>query len=424
MIKPLVRFFNTEGLLKDSSVLFVGMAIAQVINLLFQMFMGRKLQAEEFALLVSLLSLLNILTFPLGVFSTAITRYSSLLIKSGRAGDIPRLLMYWGKRLVLIGLACSLFCFALPGAIASFLHLDRVAPVYIFGIILTGLFCRPMVNGALLGLQRFDVWCLGTVLGALVRLLVGAYLVMAISPFAGWGLLGHGLGFYATIFIGGFFLVFALKRSTGTQEPLPAMHHYLAGSFIIMFGYSILMSGDVVLIKHLMPDAAGDFAYAAILGHLVLFIPQSLVGAMFPKVVADGNETSKQRMLLIKTLLASFICAIASAVAFTLLARILPRLLFEISEPPQEMVRWLVQLSWAMVPVALLSSTMRYALAQHRLAIGAVIPAAAIGFVGCSFIWAETPVGLMGFLALFSSSALLFSGGLLLWEPKKKGAEE
>lgn len=424
MIKPMVRFFNTEGLLKDSSVLFAGMAIAHIINLFFQMYMGRRLQAVEFALLVSMLGLLNVLTFPLGVFSTAITRYSSLLIQSDRAGDIPRLLMFWGKRLVLVGLACSLFCFLMPGPIASFLHLERLAPVYIFGIILTGLFCRPVVNGALLGLQRFDVWCWGTVLGALVRLCVGAYLVVAISPFAGWGLLGHGLGFYATFFFGAVILAVSLKGGSKTAAPLPAMNHYLAGSFIIMFGYSILMTGDVVLIKHLMPDSAGDFAYAATLGRLVLFVPQSLVGAMFPKVVADGPETSKQRSLLLKTLLASLICAMASALVFTALARVFPRLLFGITEPSEELVRWLRQLSWVMVPVALLSSIMRYALAQHRLAMASSIPLSALGFVGCAYVWAETPDGLLAFLGLFSSAALLLSGGLLLWKPKEKGASE
>ncbi|MDF7808352.1 hypothetical protein P4E94_12935 [Pontiellaceae bacterium B12219] len=418
MIKALVRFFNADGLLKDSSVLFVGMAIAQVINLLFQMYMGRRLLPGEFALLVSLLGLLNVLTFPLGVFSSAITRYSSLLIKSDRAGDIPRLLFFWGKRLVVVGLVFSLLCFSAPGPIALFLHLDRVAPVYIFGFILTGLFCRPVVNGALLGLQRFDIWCWGTVIGALVRLIVGAYLVAAISPFAGWGLLGHGLGFYATFFFAAAFLVVALKGAATTGEPLPAMNHYLAGSFVIMFGYSILMTGDVILVKHLMPDVAGDFAFAATLGHLVLFAPQSLVGAMFPKVVADGNETSKQRMLLLKTLLASFIFAVASAVVFSVFARILPRLLFEIPEPSDELVRWLRQVSWAMVPVALLSSIMRYALAQHRLAAGSMIPLSTIGFIGCAFGWAETPDGLLGLLSLFSSVALLLTGGLLLWKPK------
>ena len=422
MIKPLVRFFNTDGLLKDSSVLFAGMAVAHVFNLLFQMFMGRRLQPDEFALLISLLGLFNVLAFPLGVFSTAISRYTRLLIKADRSGDVPRLVLYWGWRLAAVGSLCSLVCFLFPKPIASFLHLERTAPVYIFGIILTGLFCRPVVNGALLGVQRFDGWCWGAVLGAVVRLLVGAFLVVAISPFAGWGLLGHGLGFYATVLYGVAALAFFLKGSTPTREPLPAMRQYLAGSFIIMLGYSIIMTGDVVLVKHLFPESAGDFAYAATLGHLVLFVPQSLVGAMFPKVVAQGQGTLQQRRLLARTLLASFACSVATATVFTLFARLLPQLLFNIAEPSDELVRWFRLVSWAMVPVALLSSVMRYALAQHRFAIASIIPLAALGYIGAAFMFAQTPDAILGSLGALSVVSLLVVGVSMLWKPGGKGA--
>ncbi|MEN8141966.1 MAG: hypothetical protein ABFQ82_00030 [Thermodesulfobacteriota bacterium] len=425
MIKPLVRFFNTDGLLKDSLMLFLGMSLAHVINLLFQMFMGRRLAAEEFALLISLLGVLNVLTFPLGVFSTAISRYSSLLIKNGRAGDVSRLIRHWGGRLAVAGLICSLICFLLAGPIAGFLHLDRVAPVYIFGVIITGLFCRPVMNGALLGGQRFGAWGWGMVLGALVRLLVGAFLVVSISPFAGWGLLGHGLGFYATIFFGITILLFALKGSSPTQEALPAMKQYLAGSFVIMLGYSILMTGDVIVVKHLFPEAAGDFAYAATLGRLVLFVPQALVGAMFPKVVSDGQETSRQRALLAKTLLASFAAASVTACVFSLFARFLPRILFAIPVPSDELVCWLRGLSWAMVPVALLSSVMRYALAQHRFVVAAVIPLTALGYIVSCFVWAKGPDGILISLGLFSFCSLLAAGIPVLMRPsKRKGDQE
>ena len=50
MIKPLVNFFNLDGLFRDSSVLFTGMLASHVFNLLFQMYMGRRLEPSEFAL--------------------------------------------------------------------------------------------------------------------------------------------------------------------------------------------------------------------------------------------------------------------------------------------------------------------------------------------------------------------------------------
>ncbi|QBG47500.1 hypothetical protein EGM51_08895 [Verrucomicrobia bacterium S94] len=196
-----------------------------------------------------------------------------------------------------------------------------------------------------------------------------------------------------------------MKKQVPTEEPLPSIRQYLFGSFFIMLGYSVLMTGDVVMVKNLFPECAGDFAYAATLARLILFIPQSLVGAMFPKVVAEGRGSAKQQKLLKKTLLASLVSSSATALLFTVLARWLPQVLFGIEVPSVDLVRWLRVLSWVMVPVALLSSVMRYALAQYRFTIASVIPVAALGYVIVSFAFLKSPDALLvslGFLSLLS----------------------
>lgn len=413
MIKSLVRFFKTDDLLKDSSILFIGMAIAHVFNLLFQMFMGRRLRPDEYALLISLLGVFTVLSVPLGVISSAISRYASLLLSKQRAGDLIRLGLFWGRGLALIGLALSMMCFLFPIRIASFFHLERAAPVYIFGLILTGVFCTPVVNGTVLGMQRYSVLSAGLVLGAAIRLMVGILLVTYVSPFAGWGLLGHGLGFYATMLLAGLFIAGSLRGASTTREPLPSMRQYLFYSFFIMLGYSVMMTGDVVLVKHLLPESAGDFAYAATLGRLVLFVPQALEGSMFPKVVAERQGTSRQHQLLLKTLAGALSATVATALTFTLCARWLPHLVFNIAEPSVELIRWFRLLSWVMVPVALLSIVTRYALAQHRLKVAAVVPLAAAAYVGTSFTLSKSPDRILACLALCSSVALLVLGGVM-----------
>ena len=385
MIKRVFSFFNADGLLKDSSVMFLGMAVAHVCNLLFQFFMGRRLSADEFALLISMLGVFNVLTLPLGVAATAVNRYSGLLMKENRMGDIYRLVVYWGWRLGVLGLICSAFCFIYPQSIAGFLHLDRVDPIYIFGIIITGIFIRPVVNGALIGVQRFDGWCIGMVLGAAMRVLSGALLVVYISSFAGWGLLAHGIGFYVTIGIGGIVLLYALKGKPRSSSPLPSMQRYVFISFFILFGYSLLMTGDVVLVKHLYPESAGDFSYGATLGRLVIFVPQALSTTMFPKVISEQGASRSQFHLYLKTLFMVLFAAVAVALAFYFLIPYFLRIIYGIESPSREMLlggRWV---AWIMVPVALLSVSMRFALAQQRFKIASVVPLAALVYLVICF---------------------------------------
>jgi O-antigen/teichoic acid export membrane protein len=385
MFRSIIRFFNTGGLLKDSSTLFAGMAAINVCNLLFQILMGRCLKPQEYALLVALLGMFNILVVPLGVISSTVSRYASLLIQDGRKGDVRRLILYWLKFILIPGGILSLCCFCFPERVAGFVHLERTAPVFIFGAVILGAFIRPVLDGALLGLQCFKGWSISSSLGWSARLVVGGLLVLFVSPYAGWGLLGHGIGFYIAIVLGFYFVYSLLKGEQSSQQSLPKMHGYVFGSFFILLGFSCLMTGDVVLVKHLLPEAADDFSYAATLGRLVIFIPQALVASMFPKVVAEGGATRLQQSIFIKTLLMTLLATVAVATIFFFMVKFMLWFIYGINDPSDQLLHWSRMLTWIMVPVSLLSVTVRFALAQRKLRAVSVLPLAAICYISLSF---------------------------------------
>jgi O-antigen/teichoic acid export membrane protein len=407
MLKSFFRLFREDGMLKDSSILLAGMIGAHFFNLLFQMMMGRCLAPDEFALLVMFLGIFNVFSVPLGVVSVTVSRFSSLLVKEGRLGDFRRLIWYWGGRMAAIGGVLSLLCFMFPEPIAGFLGLNRVAPIYIFGVTLVGIFCRPVVLGALLGLQCFGGWCLCNVFGAGMRVLVGTILVVFVSPFAGWGLLGNGVGFYAAILVGLVLLYTRLRGSSVSGKPLPDLRGYLLASFFILLGYSVLMTADVIFVKQRYPEVAGDFAYAATLARLVLLAPQALVGAMFPKVVGENRGTRSQLALFRKTMVATLLCAVAASIVFSLFARLFVHLIFNITEPSADLVRWLRLLSWVMVPVAVLNVPIRFALAQHRLWILSMVPFSALCYLVFVYLQAQGPDMVLYALGGISTVVLL-----------------
>jgi len=424
MIKTIFRSFNKGGLLKHSSILFAGTMGVHVLNVLFQMFMGRYLRPEEYALLAALLGVFNVLSTPLSVIVSTFNRYSSLLVQQNRAGDVLRLGLRWGIRLAIIGAIPSLLCFIMPQYIADFFHLERVEPVYIFGVILIGIFCRPVVNGMLLGMQRFKLWCIGNVIGAAVRLGVGIGLVLLVSPFAGWGLLGHGIGFYSTILVGGFFIFSGRHSAQTTQEPLPRIEGFLFGSFFVLFGSSVLMTADVILVKNLYPESAPDFAYAATLSRLVLLVPTAFIGAMFPKVVAQGRGTREHLSVLKKTLVLSLLSTVATALMISLLANFLPRFIYGLDEVSADLVRWMRMLAFIMVPIALFNVFTRFLLAQHRLLNAAFIPLAAVVYIGCSYKCTTGVDGILYILGSVSIAALLIVGTMVVLDARKQGVGE
>ena len=109
-MQPLrLNFFKNDKFTKDSIILFLGLLIAHLLTFLFQVVMGRTLISEEYAILITLLGILNIFIIPIGVVATTINRFSSLLIQQNRQGDIKRLFYYWWKRMLIIGIFLSLF---------------------------------------------------------------------------------------------------------------------------------------------------------------------------------------------------------------------------------------------------------------------------------------------------------------------------
>ena len=158
-MKNILNLFKSDALIKDSAILLVGTFSIHLLNLIFQIVMGRCLIDQEYALLITLLSIFSILSLPLAVIGTTISRYTSLLVDQRRYGDIKYLIYIWSIRMFFIGLILSLACFIFADKISFFLNINRNEPIYIFSLIILGIFCRPVFDGALNGLQNFKGWC-------------------------------------------------------------------------------------------------------------------------------------------------------------------------------------------------------------------------------------------------------------------------
>ena len=373
------RLFSDE-LLRHASILFAGMMVVHVCNMVFQMTVSRALPKEEYALLAAFLAVMAIIQRPVTTLTTGVSHYASLLQQDGRRGDVACLLRKWlllcgGTGLLLGGLAVV---FNAP--VAGFLHLERSAPVVIGGLILPALFSLPVLGGAGQGLQLFG-WCsASTILGALVRLGLGAGFVWFVVPACGWAMMGHGLGMYASagLLLLGLFLV--LHGSVKSTEKLPSMRFYLLQSFFIQAAYAVLMTADVVLVKHYIP-ADDEFAYAATLGRMVVFLPGAIVAAMFPKVASRGVGSEEQRRVFIKSLSLTGFFVAASVFGCFLFSGLLAHILFGMHNASAYLKKMIGLMALVMGFNALLYVLLQYFLAQRRFK-----PALAVVFLSVIYL--------------------------------------
>lgn len=396
IIRLLVRRFQSDELIRHSVILFAGMAVVHVCSLVYQMAVSRALPAEEYALLAAFFGVLVVLQLPLSSMTAAVGHYSSLLSREGRAGDVRRLVVKWmavaGVPAVLLALAGLVF----SSRLAVFLHLERAEPVIIAAITLPALFLLPVLGGAVQGIQQFGWQAASGMLGALVRLALGAGFVWFLYPACGWAMLGHGLGAYTAVAVLLAGLLVRMDRSSVTGSALPSMRFFILQSFLIQAAYALLMTADVVLVKHFLPEDT-QFAYAATLGRLVVFLPGAIVVAMFPKVSSRGGTTVAQRDVFRHSLAYTAACAALAVAGCVLFPRLLLRVLFGIADADGDLIRMTVLMAVVMGINALLNVAVQFLLACRRFLMASAILVAAVVYIGASQLFhaSSLPIALL-----------------------------
>ena len=354
----------SNGIWRDSALMSVGIVIANGFNLLYQIGMGRFLSVDEFGLLSACLGMLNMVLLPLGVVALAMTRAVSLLDQQGAGVTIWKLIKQWSLRLGGLGVVVSALIMLFADSIMRDFHLERVAPIYLFAGALCLTLLRPVVFAALRGMECFIAWSSATILLALGRLIIGVLLVVSVSAYAGWALLGHGLGVGIALFCGVVFIKRHLAHTSSKEIAVPALESFIVRSLAGLVGLALFTMGDVVLVRRYFPDLAGLFAYASIIGHLILVVPQAMCGALFPKVVkATGNERGQLIRRTFSGML-GLVSGLSAVVA--LCAPFLLGLLFGSEAARPISVKWLQWISISMIPVSILQFQVQMALATHR----------------------------------------------------------
>ncbi len=408
-----VEFLRRDELFCHASMLFMASITTHICNISYQMIVSRALSEADYALLATFLSLLAIITRPLGTLSSATTHYTSLLLREGRSGAVRRLAGKWlviaGLPSLVVGFVCILFA----RQISAYFHLDRIAPVVVTAAAIPALFLLPVVAGILRGMQRFGWTAWAAIAGAAGRFTVGAGLVLLLVPACGWALLGHTVGIYLTLLVSVVALYFVMPRHDSDNQPLPSLRLYLIQCFFIQFSLALLLTGDVVFVKHFLPDET-NFAYAATLGRMVVFLTGAITAAMFPKVSSSGAFTLEHRRIYLRGLAYTSFFIIASLVACFAFPALLHRFLFRVTEASSEML-W--QTRWMAVVMGLstlLGINISLLLAQRRFKAASVVCITAMLYFGGVQVFHESSFSIIIVSGVCNLIALLCTTGFIL----------
>lgn len=406
MIMRTFKLIASNELNRHISILFSGAMVVHVLNTVYQMAVSRALPKEEYALLAAFLGMLVIIQRPISTLTATLSHYSSLMTFERREGDVFRLARKWGLRMGGAGLMLAAATLIFRAELAEMFHLSRDEPVIIAALTLPALFMLPALNGTIQGLQRFG-WNIGSgISGAVARVTLGAGFVWFVHPACGWAMLGHGLGAYVSTSLLGLGILYVTFKGTRTATKLPSMRHFITHSFFIQMAYAVLMTADVILVKHFFPEQ-DNFAFAATLGRLVIFLPGSIVTAMFPKVAAEGKTSHAQNRVFFHSLGLTGACVLISITSCLLFPGLLTHILFGMPNPSASTRLMIASMAIAMGLSAMLNVTMLFMIAQRAFKPAMIVIACALAYLAIAILWHPTIWHIIFASALANGSAFL-----------------
>lgn len=277
-----------NSLFRGGAIFFIGGIIANVLNYVYRIVMGRMLGPEAFGELIAIISLVLILVVPSASIQAVAARFSAVLETQKLSRKLKNLFGYLTRVFSLISLVLIIGAVVFAGEIQNFLNLSSQNYVYYLVGIVVVMLIAGVTKGILQGLKRFSKLSYAIMLEAALKVGLAVGLVAL-----GFKMTGALAGFLIPLILV-YFLTFYFLRDILSQrgnneeiaiEQKKEIWQYVFYSFLVFFFLNILLNVDIILVKHYFPALeAGIYSGFATLGRAVFIAFILLAGILFPIV--------------------------------------------------------------------------------------------------------------------------------------------
>lgn len=326
MIKR-IKNITADPLFSGSAILLIGSNIANVLNYVYHLMMGRLLGPTfygELATIISVVGLLGII--PLS-FNLVIVKY----ISSAKDGTLIKSFMSWlNKRIFLFSSAVVLIITFTSVPIATFLNIGNPLFIVISGLIFS-LMAAIVSNRAILqGLLKFQQLSFTLISEGGLKLLLsvglvllgfsvgGAAVAFLITLAITWFLTGRFLGDYS---VPGF--------TSGSFKDVKPLIVYSIPVVLYSISNTSFYSVDLILVKHFFsPLDAGLYAALSTLGKIIFFAAGPIAQVMFPIIARRRSKGERYGRILVYSIILSTFISFGILVIYWTLPSLIITILF------------------------------------------------------------------------------------------------
>lgn len=329
-----IRKVVQHPLISGSTIIFIGTFLANIINYLFNLLMGRMLSVADYGLLSSLSSLFILSAIFAIAFGNVITRFIATYHGSGNRKGEQAVILIGAKYITIFSVLILFILVMLSPLIGKFLHVTN--NIFVILIAFSSFFTLmlSLPQGFIQGKMRFLFLSAITIAQPIIKLIVAVILL-----FLGYSILGPFIG----ILVGGalptFVLYYYLFRKLLEKQQLQQFNeqdfkkefiHSSYTFFLSGIGITILQNTDIMLVRHFFgPYESGLYAALSLMGKAIFYFTSPINAVFFP-LIAFRKER-KQRLFHVVVLAFGLIAGLSTAISFVYFA--IPEVVIKIFFP-------------------------------------------------------------------------------------------
>jgi O-antigen/teichoic acid export membrane protein len=278
---------KSERVLSHNLIVGGGTVTAGILGVAFQSLASHQLRPGDYGSVFAVVTLITFLGLPASALTLLMARETSRAQASGHQAQSANLLRRGNRALMVFGTALATLMLLASPILARFLDVPSellvAAAVGVpFGIAL------PLLLGEFQGQQRFPAYSLIMVGQAGVKLVAAIALGIVFGPL---GVIAGVSLATITMYLVALRLLrrrLAIRANLSWWRPAAA---YLAVVLPSTLSLAVLLSADVLLVKHYFPTrVAGEYAAIAALGRAIFWGASGVAAVLFPKVVVRATR--------------------------------------------------------------------------------------------------------------------------------------
>ena len=321
LMKKRVKKIISHPLVSGSTIVFIGMFIANLLGYFFTIGMANFLTSAEFGILAALIAIINILSILASTIMTVFTKFTASYVGKNREDLIETLYMKGTVWIGVLSFIIMLIIIIFAQRIATFLHIDNLVLIYVVAGTLFFAFLTSVGQGILVGLLKFFQNSLINITSSLLKFVLAIVMV-----YIGMHVFGAIFAiFLANLF--GYFILLAIirgrvkwrKDSTIIPNLERQLVRYGLPVFLSTLGITAFISIDIILIKHFFTEEiAGDYAKLSLMGRSIFYLVIPIASVSFPLFAQKKERKEGLSGILLFSLLLVGIPAFAISIIYFL----------------------------------------------------------------------------------------------------------